>query len=322
MAVIEEKQIRVGIDIGGMSVKIGLVDKQRIISRKVIDTDRVRQSPYELIDRIADSVEALLQDNGIMPKGCKGIGIACPGTVDAANGMVAYSNNIGWENVAILDQLQNRINIPMSLANDADAAALGEVICGAAKGKRSAALLTLGTGVGGGVVMDKRIFSGFLKGGCELGHMVIERNGKLCTCGRKGCLEMYASASALMNRARELAADTPHSLLMELGGGKIEHIDGKIIFEAAKKGDEAASKAVGEYLKDLSIGIANIVNIFRPEIVILGGGISAQKEYLTDSLQKLVNRMCFGGAHGEIPQIVTSALGNDAGIIGAAYLTE
>lgn len=322
MAVIGEKQMRIGIDIGGMSVKIGLVEKQRIISRNVIDTDSVRQSPYVLIDRIADSVEALLQANGIDTKSCKGIGLACPGTVDAANGIVTYSNNIGWENVAILDQLQNRINIPMALANDADAAALGEVICGAAKGKSSAVLLTLGTGVGGGVVMNKQIFNGFLKGGCELGHMVIERNGKLCTCGRKGCLEMYASASALMNHARELAANAPRSLLMELCRGKMENIDGKIIFESAQRGDEAANKAVGEYLENLSIGIANIVNIFRPEIVILGGGISAQKEYLTDPLQKLVNKMCFAGDHGEIPQIVTSALGNDAGIIGAAYLME
>lgn len=322
MAASEEKNLRLDIDIGGMSVKTGLVEGQRIVSRKVIRTDSGRQSPYELIDRIADSAETLLDENGIIPEDCKGIGIACPGTVDAASGTVAYSNNIGWENVAILDRLQNRINIPMALANDADAAALGEVICGAAKGKNSAVLLTLGTGVGGGVIMNKRIFSGFLKGGCELGHMAIERDGRLCTCGRRGCLEMYASASALMNHARELAADTPQSLLVELCGGKIENIDGKIIFEAAKRGDAAADRVVSEYLKNLSIGIANIVNIFRPEIIILGGGISAQKEYLTDGLQKRVAQMCFGGAHGEIPPIVTSVLGNDAGIIGAAYLTE
>lgn len=322
MATSEEKHLRIGIDMGGMSVKTGLVEGQRIVSRKVIETDSGRQLPYELIDRIADSAETLLDENGIMPEECKGIGIACPGTVDAANGTVAYSNNIGWENVAILDRLQKRINIPTALANDADAAALGEVICGAAKGKNSAVLLTLGTGVGGGVIMNKRIFSGFLKGGCELGHMAIERDGRLCTCGRRGCLEMYASASALMNHARELAADTPQSLLVELCGGKVENIDGKIIFEAAKRGDAAANRAVSEYLKNLSIGIANIVNIFRPEIIILGGGISAQKEYLTDGLQKRVTQMCFGGAHGEIPPIVTSVLGNDAGIIGAAYLIE
>lgn len=322
MAASEEKNLRIGIDIGGMSVKTGLVEGQQIVSRKVIRTDSGRRSSYELIDQIADSMETLLDENGIMPEECKGIGIACPGTVDAASGTVAYSNNIGWESVAILDRIQNRINIPMALANDADAAALGEVICGAAKGKNSAVLLTLGTGVGSGVIMNKRIFSGFLKGGCELGHMAIERDGRLCTCGRRGCLEMYASASALMKHARELAADTSQSLLVELCGGKVENIGGKIIFDAAKRGDASANRAVSEYLKDLSIGIANIVNIFRPEIIILGGGISAQKEYLTDGLQKRVAQMCFGGAHGEIPPIVTSVLGNDAGIIGAAYLTE
>lgn len=312
--------MRIGVDIGGMSVKIGLVEGQRIVSRRVIKTDSNRQTPYELIEKIADTVELLLQENKVISEMCEGLGIACPGTVDTASGTVMYSNNIGWENVAILDQLHQRLNILMALANDADAAALGEVICGAAEGKNSAVLLTFGTGVGGGVIIDKKIFSGFLKGGCEPGHMVIERNGKLCTCGRKGCLEMYASATALMNHARGLAEKNPDSLLYKMSGGTLSDIDGKTIFEAAKKGDAPANEAVEWYLDNLGIGIANMINIFRPEIIIIGGGISAQKEYLTDELQKRVDKMCFGGTHGEIPPIVTSALGNDAGIIGAAYL--
>lgn len=312
--------MRVGIDIGGMTVKIGLVENQQLVSKKVIETDSSKQTAYELIEKIAAAVSALLQENGVRQEQCEKMGIACPGTVDASGGIVTYSNNIGWENVPILEQLRGQLKMPMALANDADAAALGEVVCGAAKGKNSAVLLTLGTGVGGGVVMDRKIFSGFLKGGCELGHMAIERNGRLCTCGRKGCLEMYASATALMKRARELAAQNPQSLLCELSGNKLPDIDGRIIFEARKRGDAAADKVVEEYMEDLSAGIANIVNIFRPEVVILGGGVSAQKEYLTDELQKRVGGLCFGGEHGEIPPIVTSVLGNDAGIIGAAYL--
>lgn len=312
--------MRIGVDIGGMSVKIGLVEGQGIVSREVIKTDSDGQTPCELIEKIADAVEMLLHKNKLTAGECDGFGIACPGTVDAESGTVTYSNNIGWENVPILGLLRQRFNILMALANDADAAALGEVICGAAKGKNSAVLLTLGTGVGGGVILNKKIFSGSLRGGCELGHMVIERNGKQCTCGRKGCLEMYASATALMRQARELAEKNPSTLLHKMSGGILSDIDGKIIFEASKKGDASANEAVDGYLEDLSIGIANIINIFRPEIVILGGGVSAQKKYLTDQLQKRVDKMCFGGGHGEIPSIVTSVLGNDAGIIGAAYL--
>lgn len=314
--------MRIGVDIGGMSVKIGLVEGQAIVAREVVKTDSDGQTSCELIEKIADAVEKLLHENKITAGECDGLGIACPGTVDAAGGIVTYSNNIGWENVAILDQMRRRLNISMALANDADAAALGEVICGAAKGKNSAVLLTLGTGVGGGVILNKKIFSGALRGGCELGHMVIERNGRQCTCGRKGCLEMYASATALMHHARALAEKDPNTLLNKMSGGILSDIDGRIIFEAAKKGDASANEVVEEYLENLSIGIANVINIFRPEIVILGGGVSAQKKYLTDELQRRVDGMCFGGVHGEIPPIITSMLGNDAGMIGAAHLTK
>lgn len=318
----EGNEVRVGIDIGGMSVKIGLVDKQGIAAKSVIKTASASQTPYELIEQMADAVSSLLRENSVEPESCEGIGIACPGTVDAQSGIVAYSNNLGWENVAILEAMRERmaVSTPMALANDADAAALGEVLCGAAKGKDSAVLLTLGTGVGGGVIMNRKIFSGFLRGGCEMGHMAIERNGRRCTCGRRGCLEMYASATALMEHARAVAAEHPQSLLCTLSGGRISDIDGKVIFEARKRNDASAGLVVDEYLENLSIGIANIVNIFRPEIVILGGGVSAQKEYLTRELQRRVEGKCFGGTHGQIPPIVTSELGNDAGIIGAAYL--
>lgn len=314
--------MRIGIDIGGMSVKIGLLEGRNITAKSVIKTDSASKTPYDLIEQMADAAMALLRESGGRQETCEGIGIACPGTVDAQTGTIAYSNNLGWENVAILEAMRERMaaSTPMALANDADAAALGEVLYGAAKGKDSAVLLTLGTGVGGGVIMNRKIFSGFLRGGCELGHMSIERNGRRCTCGRRGCLEMYASATALMEHARAVAAENPQSLLCTLSGGRISDIDGKVIFEAKKRNDASAELVVDEYLENLSIGIANIVNIFRPEIVILGGGVSAQKECLTDELQRRVEGKCFGGMHGQIPPIVTSELGNDAGIIGAAYL--
>lgn len=313
--------MRVGIDIGGMSIKLGLVNEvYEIIASKVIPTGSDRCKPEEIIENMAQAVKELLQENKIELNECRGIGIACPGTSDPKTGIVLYSNNLRWKNVPMVSIMGNYLDVPMAIANDADAAALAEVLCGAAEGKKSAVLLTLGTGVGSGVILDKKIFSGPLRGGCELGHMVIAHDGKLCSCGRKGCLESYASASALMESARKAAKQHPDSLLSLWSEGEAKRINGKLIFEAARQGDETAAKVVDEYEEYLSIGIANLINIFRPEVVILGGGVSAQKEYLTDAVQAKVNRMCFGGASGEIAPIVTSRLGNDAGIVGAAYL--
>lgn len=313
--------MRIGVDIGGMSIKFGLVDDEyRIVARKVIETHRNTQTAEEIVGRMAEAVKELLAENGLNPGDCEGLGIACPGTSDSSNGVVVYSNNIEWENIPILEMLGKDLKIPMALANDADAAALGEVLDGAAKGKNNAVLLTLGTGVGGGVVLNRKIFSGPLRGGCELGHTVIMRGGKQCTCGRKGCLETYASATALMEEAREAAAANPDSLMNKMSDNNPENINGKVIFDAQKQGDAAALAVVENYEENLSIGIANFINVFRPEVFILGGGVSAQKEYLTDALQSKVDSMCFGGSLGEVPKIVTSNLGNDAGIIGAAYL--
>lgn len=313
--------MRIGVDVGGMSIKLGLVNEEyKIIARKVIDTHRDSQTAEEIAVRMAESVLELLDENGFTQETCDGLGIACPGTSEPSTGVVVYSNNIEWENVPLLAMLRKYLHMPMGIANDADAAALGEVLDGAAKGKKNAVLLTLGTGVGGGVVIERKIFAGPLRGGCEPGHMVIARGGRRCTCGRRGCLEVYASATALMEEARKKAADCPESLMNRLSENDSEKINGKVIFEAQRQGDKAASEVVEEYEENLSIGIANLVNIFRPEIFILGGGVSAQKEYLTNALQSKVNRMCFGETLGEVPQIVTSNLGNDAGIIGAAYL--
>ena len=312
--------MRIGIDIGGMTVKLGLVEGDTIIAKKVIGTESGKRTPEEVLGNIADAAAGLLLENNLTQADCPAMGIACPGLVDASRGIVLYSNNIDWENVPVLEILAQYMQIPAAIANDADAAALGEVLYGAAKGKNNAVLLTLGTGVGSGVIMDRKIFSGYMRGGCELGHTVIDRNGKRCTCGRKGCLEVYASATALMELARSAASGNSASLMNELCGNDLSKLDGRIVFEAEKQGDETAARVIGEYEENLSIGITNIINIFRPEVIILGGGVSAQKEYLTDALQKKVEKMCFGAEYGEIPRIVTSQLGNDAGIIGAAFL--
>lgn len=314
--------MRVGIDIGGMTIKIGLVNEAfDIIAKKVIPTESEVKTPAQVAESMAQAVKELLQENGLKEADCEGLGIACPGTSDPVAGVVVYSNNIVWENVPLIALMQKALNIPMALANDADAAALGEVLAGAAAGKENVLLLTLGTGVGGGVIINKKIFAGPFRGGCELGHTVIHMGGRPCTCGRKGCLETYASATALMQGARDKAAEYPQSLLNRLCEAQGGKMDGRIIFDAHRQGDATAIQVVDAYEDALCEGIANFINIFRPEVVILGGGVSAQKEYLTDALQDKVNKLCFGGSLGEIPRITTSVLGNDAGIIGAAYLT-
>ena len=314
--------MRIGVDIGGMSIKVGLVDDDKqIVAKKVIPTQSDELSAEEVVENIAEAVLELLKENNLTAEQCESLGVGCPGTVDGRKGVVLYSNNIRWEDVPMLDILRAKIAVPMYLANDADAAALAEVIAGAAKNKENAVLLTLGTGVGGGVIINGKIFTGPLRGGCELGHTVIKHGGKPCNCGRSGCFEAYASATALMELAREVAAAHPDSLMNRMSGGDASKIDGRIIFDAEKQGDAAAKMVVGQYEEDLSVGITNMINIFRPEVIILGGGVSAQEKYLTDALQEKVNNMCYGGSVCEVAQIVTSKLKNDAGIIGAAYLS-
>lgn len=313
--------MKIGIDIGGMSIKIGMVnDRNEIVEKKVIPTNSQDRTQEAVVEAIAQAVCEMAGKGqaALWEYGC--VGVACPGTVDGERGVVLYSNNLKWEDLPLVELLKRHIPAPVRLANDADAAAYGEVLAGAAKDKENAILLTLGTGVGGGVILGGKIFSGRLRGGCELGHMVIKKGGRLCTCGRRGCFEQYASAAALMAAGRKAAGQNRDSLLWQLCSQDLSALRGEHIFEAARLGDGAAQEVVVTYEEDLCEGIANLINIFRPEVVILGGGVSAQGENLTDVLQNKVKALCFGGAWGEIPPIVTSALGNDAGIIGAANL--
>jgi len=314
--------MRIGIDMGGMSVKFGLVNENYEIVDKMVIPTRLDVPPEEMIQDMIDTVSALLQKHELTVDNLKGIGLDSPGTVDDVNGVILYSNNYHWENVPIIRQMQEAFPVPMAIANDADAAALGEVKAGAAKGTDSAVLITLGTGVGGGVIQNGKIFHGPLKGGMELGHMVIQAGGELCTCGRKGCFETYSSATALLRMARNAAMKNPESVMNMMCQNDLENMNGIIPFEAAGQGDETALQVIDMYEEYLAIGIANVINIFRPEKVILGGGVSAQKENLTKPVQEKVNVMCFGGEHGEVAEIVTSKLGNDAGIIGAACLVQ
>lgn len=316
----KEDMVRVGIDIGGTEVKMGLVNEaNELIYQTSIPTGKERAAAEVLAD-IGKAALKMLADNHLSIDSCMGVGIGCPGTVDAKTGMVVYSNNLGWDQVDLAGAIGKYLPIPVSVGNDATCAALGEAVAGAAKGASDVIMLTLGTGVGGGIILDGRVFEGGLAGGGEPGHMVIMAGGEECTCKRRGCLESYASATALIRDAKRALAKNPHSLMMELCGGDVENMNGKIPFDAAKQGDETAKEVIRNYVNYLGTGIANLVNIFRPQQVVIGGGISKQGAYLTDALYEVVKGQCFGGENSALPEIKTAVLDNRAGMIGAANL--
>lgn len=296
--------VRIGIDIGGTETKIGLVDvHQKLLAETRVATNCERPA-REVIREIGQKTLEFLDEQNIALDQCVGVGIGVPGTVDKKRGVVRYSNNIHWEEVPLAEEMETYLPIPIQIANDADCAALGEAVAGAGRECQDMIMLTLGTGVGGGIVLDGEIYEGLSAGGSELGHMVIVADGEPCTCGRKGCLEAYASATALKRDAYRAAG---------------RDMEPEEIFAAAKQ-DKVLGGVVERYIQRLGIGVVNIANIFRPQLILLGGGISAQGERLLEPLREMLKEGCFGGERGEIPEIEIAALGNQAGIIGAASL--
>lgn len=316
----KKNPLRIGIDMGGTSIKIGVVnEKNEIIARTVLNT-RIDISPEDLIESMGRVTVKLLEDSSIPMDQCVGVGIGSPGTIDDKTGNVIYSNNYNWKNVPLKKELKKYLPLPIYVDNDANCAMLGEVAAGAAGGRKNVVFLTLGTGVGTGFYINGRLFNGGVLGGTEFGHTAVEVDGVRCTCGRKGCLESYASATGLIRMTKEQMERHPESLLWKLCEGDKEKVDARMAFEASDAGDEAGMLATEEYMKYLGAGVINAINTFRPEVVVLGGGISNRGEKLTDPLNEMAKKECFGNAYVEPPKIVVAQLKNDAGIIGAAEL--
>lgn len=311
---------KVGIDLGGTNVKAGIVDeKQHILKEGSVPTQCER--PFqEVIADIAGLVMGLINELSIEKEEIAGIGVGCAGMIDAKNGIVAYSNNIGWENVPLAKELKTYFDCPVRISNDANCAALGEVKAGAAQSVANAILLTLGTGVGGGVIIDGKVFEGAHAGGAELGHTNLVFRGEPCTCGRKGCVEAYVSATALIRDAVKMAKKYPESLMHTLCGGNLANMNGKIPFDAAQAGDAPAQAVIDDYIMYLGECITDFVNIFRPDVVLLSGGVCNQGEKLTKPVSEYIRSKCFAGEKAFIPPVKRAVLGNCAGIIGAANL--
>lgn len=309
--------MRIGIDLGGTNIAGGVLnDSGELLCAKSIPTDA--QRPYsEVIHDMGLLAVELAQMAGTSIDSVESVGVGSPGTPHKETGNILYSNNLGWENVPLVQELGRYIPVPIRLDNDANCAALGEYAAGAAKGCRSAVMVTFGTGVGGGIVLDGKIHSGFNSAGGEIGHMVVVSGGVRCTCGRKGCWESYASATALIRMGNDAADRNPRSLLASMR--QRDRLNGRLIFDAAQKGDAAANQVIKGYIWYMAEGITNLVNIFQPEAIVLGGGICAQGDYIVNPIREYVAQGVFC-KQVALPRMVTATLGNDAGIIGAALL--
>ena len=308
---------RIGIDLGGTNTAVGIVDEsQRIVAAHSAPT-RAKNGAEALMDDIAACVSAALAKGALTLADCAGAGIGVPGTCDTRRGIVRYAHNIGWDGVPVTAGLQQRLGLPVALANDADCAALGEVTAGAARGCESALMVTLGTGVGGGFVLNGAIWSGHGGLGGEFGHMCIHLDGEPCSCGQRGCWEAYASATALIRQARAAAAAHPESAL-----NRAERISGRSVYAAAAAGDAVARAVTERYAAYVGAGLVNFINALYPEVVLLGGGVSGAGEALLAPVRAYVRDHAFVRDAALLPEVRAAALGGDAGVIGAAALIE
>lgn len=315
----------IGIDLGGTNIAVGLCDEKLNILDKLSISTPAKEGAEAVTKAMAEATKNLLERNSVEIKDIEYLGMAVPGSIDPEMGVVEYSNNIPFENFPIAERFRSYIPIEkIYVENDANAAALAEALSGSAKDSCCSVMITLGTGVGGGVIINGKIFKGGINAaGAELGHTVIQAGGRLCTCGRRGCLETYASATGLVlstkEKLRELEILGVDSKMFEIVK-KYGKINGRIAFDAARLGDAQAKAVVDEYVYYLAEGITNMVNIFQPAVVSIGGGISGEGEFLLEPLRKAVYRDQYTRIRKIKAKIVAATLGNDAGIIGAAGL--
>ncbi len=306
----------VGIDIGGMSVKAGVIDRDgNILKQGKVVTD-VAGGDDKIISDIGDLVLSLADPKD---RDFVGIGIGCPGAINSSTGTVDRAYNLNWTNVALAEKLARKINKPIKVSNDANCAALGETMFGVGRMYSDTIFITLGTGVGGGVILDNKLYEGNESKGGELGHMVLVVNGEPCTCGRNGCMEAYCSASALIRETKCAMLANKDSEMWKFSPS-LADVDGKTAFECSKKGDKAAIGVVEYFVKYLGEGMLNFANIFRPQAIILGGGVCAQGDYLIDKLKDYCKDRNYGFEGMPRFDILVAQLGNDAGMIGAAGL--
>ncbi len=310
----------IGIDVGGMSIKAGVADiNGNVLHKTTIVTRGNYDAEYTISNDIHKLIVKLLDEANIPEEKIAAVGIGQAGSIDSERGIINYWNNIPMKNVHVVEELKKWHKMPVFIDNDANVAALGECVFGAAKGLRNVMLVTLGTGVGSGIIIDGKIYRGEYGAGAEAGHMRIVMNGEPCTCGGRGCWEAYASVSALIRQTKAAMEKHPESMMCSIAA-EMGEVNGITSFKAARAGDKAALEVVARYIEYVGTGLISLQNIFRPQIFLIGGGISKEGEFLTDPLEKFVQDGMFDKETGDPVKIRPAALHNDAGILGAAAL--
>ncbi|MGN0682517.1 MAG: ROK family protein [Oscillospiraceae bacterium] len=314
----------IGVDVGGTNIACAVVNENyEILARSKVKTfsrERDKLPEYsEILDNLIIAVNRACSEAGILPSDASSIGIGCPGICNNETGVVEYCSNLALENVPLRDDVEKYFKLPTALENDANAAAFGEFLAGGARGSRNAVVITLGTGVGSGIIIDGKIYRGSYCAGGEIGHTVIVMDGLPCSCGRKGCFEAYSSATGLVRMTTQASELNPDSILTRIirEEGKVS---GRTAFQAMKQGDEVGKAVTEQYIKYLACGISNVINTFQPDILCIGGGVCNEGDPLMVPLREAVNQQIYSKNSAKTTRIEACQLANDAGIIGAAML--
>ena len=315
----------IGIDLGGTNIVAGVVDENFSLIATASNKTNAGRPADQIAETMAQTAAQAAEKAGISMELFESVGIGSPGIVDSQKREVIFASNLDFYNAPIGQLLEDRLHRPVFLANDADAAAYGEFMAGAGKTENGQHIsnmvaITLGTGVGSGIIINSKIYNGYGFAGGEFGHTVICLNGRPCSCGRKGCIETYCSATGLITTTKEHMQHNPDSLMWKLCDGDLDKVDGRTCFDAAEQGDKAGQAAVEEYTNALGEAIVNAINTLQPEIICLGGGVSKQGENLLRPIRSYMDRFCFDRFAAHRTQVRIAELGNDAGIIGAALI--
>ena len=315
------EQFIVGIDLGGTNIAAGAmpIDGTREIAMRIVAT-RAHEGADAVVDRIGVMIEEVIAETraetGAERGDFLGVGIGSPGPLDRARGVVIVTPNLGWRDFPLRDEVSKRVNLPATLDNDANCATLGEWWCGAAKGGRNVVGMTIGTGIGGGLILDNKLYHGASDAAGEIGHTSIDATGRRCKCGNYGCLEAYTSGPAIAERAREVLEGDEPSDLTQMVGGDLSRITAQTVFEASKRGDRVALEVVRDTAHFLGVGVANLINIFNPDTFVIAGGVTQAGDLLFDPLRAEVRRRAFKPSV-EACRIVPGSLPLSAGVVGA-----
>lgn len=311
--------VSIGIDLGGTNIAVGIVDEDGVIIASGSSRTNASRPYQDIVKDMAKVSLDTLQKAGIPLSDVRSIGIGVPGIANQDTGVVVFCTNLAWHDVPLRDEMQKYIDKPVYIDNDATVAGLAESVAGVSKGTHSSVFLTLGTGVGGGIVLEGKPWSGYHGVGSEIGHLTLEIDGEPCTCGKSGCLERYCSATAIARMGRQALKQHPESLLGKLTGGNPERMNAKVIIDAAREEDVTAMKVFRRYVKYLALAINTIISFIDPEVVVLGGGVSKAGDFLLDAVRaEIPNYLMFKTM--PYSRIEIAQLGPDAGIIGAAML--